>query len=404
MDKMITGSFQLMKKINKTLVLDIIRQHAPISRAKIAKMTKLTPPTVTNLVRDLLNMGMIKEAGRTDSTGGRKAINLQINAQACYIIGVNIGVSRCSVVIADLQAKITTREQENLTTLPGSSIMDTAIRTIERAIVSSNVPQDKLIGMGVGMHGLVNSDSGIAVFAPNFGLRNIAVKQILEDKFGIPVYMDNNVRVMELGESWLAHGKDVDNFVFLNVGMGIGAGVVLNQEVYRGMSESEGEIGQTTIVEDGPQCNCGNYGCLEALAAGPAITKRVIAAMREGARSSLTRRVQKMSDITAYMIYEEAVQGDELSKQIIENTGKYLGIGVANLINMFNPEKVILGGSIFRAGDMLLEPLVQTAMLRAMEVPASHVTIQRTALGRDVGAIGAATLVYRNIFKVTKVG
>ncbi|WP_202080868.1 ROK family transcriptional regulator [Caldalkalibacillus salinus] len=405
MDKMVTGSFQLMKQMNKTLILDIIRTHGPISRAEIAKMTKLTPPTVTNLVKDLLSTGMVVEGERMNSTGGRKAINLQINPTAYYVIGVNVGVSKVSVVVTDLMANVVVESSSALQHVSSDRIMDVVVETIRRCMQSSRVKADKFMGIGVGMHGLVNAEEGVAVFAPNFGLRDVHVKEIIEQTFDIPTYLDNDVRAMALGESWFGHGQNVDNFIFINVGMGIGAGIVLQEEVYRGISESAGEIGHTTVVEDGPQCNCGNHGCLEVMAAGPAIAKRAVKAINDGAQTRLTKRVNdQLDEITAKIIHEEAVDGDPLCRQIIEDTGKYLGIGIANLINIFNPAKIIIGGGVSNAGQMLLEPLIHTALVRAMEVPASKVSIETTPLHDRVGPIGAATLVLKHIFKQPNLG
>jgi N-acetylglucosamine repressor len=405
MSEMITGSFQLMKKINKTLILDIIRQHGPISRAEIAKVTKLTPPTVTNLVRNLLETGIIVEGDRISSTGGRKAINLQIDPKAYYTIGVDVGVSKIVAIVTDLEANIEAKVVTALKNLEDESIIDIIISTIAAVIEESGIEIDRFIGIGTGMHGLVNSKTGTAEFAPNFGLRNVPVQKIIEDKFKIPTYLDNDVRAMALGESWFGLGKDVENFIFINVGMGIGAGIVLNNEVYHGVSESAGEIGHTTVLEDGPRCNCGNYGCLEVMAAGPGIVARSIKEIKRGTFTSLSDRVgDNLSDISSKMIYEEAIKGDDLSIHLIKETGKFIGIGIANMINIFNPEKVIIGGGVSEAGEMLVEPLVQTVMIRAMEIPAGVVKILPTALGENAGAIGAATLVLRRMFKVTKVG
>jgi glucokinase-like ROK family protein len=401
MERMVTGSFQLMKKINKTLILDIIRQHGPISRAEIAKMTKLTAPTVTNLVRDLLSTGIVVEGERMDSTGGRKPIMLKINPKAYYSIGVDIGVSKIVTIITDLEANIQEKVKVDLGHIQDGSIIDITKETIKEALEKSGIEKDKFIGIGIGMHGLVNAETGTAIFAPNFGLHDVPMKQIIEEEFAIPTYLDNDVRAMALGESWFGHGKEVDNFIVVNVGMGIGAAIVFNHEVYHGVSKSAGEIGHTTVLEDGPKCNCGNYGCLEVLAAGPSIAKQAVREIKRGSITSLTDRVKddRLEEITAKMVFEEAEKGDSLSLQIMNSTGKFLGIGIANTINILNPELVILGGGVTQAGELLLEPIIQTVMHRAMEVPASNVRILPTMLGEDVGAIGAATLVLKTLFK-----
>lgn len=340
------------------------------------------------------------EGERTSSTGGRKAISLQVNPVAYYVIGVDVGISKVEAVITDLEANIVAKVTTPILNENKKEVSTFIVKTIQAVIEQFEVNEAQLIGIGVGMHGLVDSETGTAVFAPNFGLHQIPIKQIIENEFGIPTFLENDVRAMALGESWFGHCQDTDNFAFINVGMGIGAGIYLNNTVHHGVSQSAGEIGHTTVLEDGPLCSCGNYGCLEVLAAGPGIVQRMTKEIKRGANTSITEKVDNdLEEITAKLIYEEAQAGDELSKQIIKNTGQYLGIGIANLINILNPEKVIIGGGISQAGDLLMEPLVQTVMIRAMEVPASVVQIMRTKLAENAGSIGAATLVLQELFR-----
>lgn len=400
LDKMIPGSFGLMKKMNRTLILDVIRQQGPISRSQIARMTHLTPPTVTNVVKELIRSDMVVEGEHVHSTGGRKAINLHINPTACYVIGVRVGVSRITAVVTDLQADIVNQHHFDLQQGDGGDEVISKLKTcIQTVMDHSDINQDKFKGIGIGMHGVVQSEQGLCVFAPNLGMRNVPLKDILQEQFALPVLVDNDVRAMALGESWYGHGQKVDNFIFIHVGSGIGAGIIMGEELYRGVNESAGEIGHTTVVEEGPICNCGNQGCLEVMAAAPAIVKRSIERMNQGVSSSLKQELDTGSkNITAKMIYKHALQKDALSLSLLEDTGKYLGIGIANLINILNPEKVIIGGGVSQAGDLLFKPLLHTVRQRAMEIPA-NVQIEQSYLGQHVGPVGAATLVLKQIFK-----
>ncbi len=404
MSERLTGSFQLMKQMNTSLILDIIRQQGPISRAEIAKQTKLTPPTVTNIVRVLLKSGIVVEGQPRESTGGRKAISLQINPRAYFVLGVDVGVSKVTVVVSDLEATIIAQRTRSLINIPGHQVITIMTETIKQVITISGITMDRFLGLGLGMHGLVDAKSGILLFAPNFNLRHIMLKDILEERFGIPAWIDNDVRAMALGESWFGNGRGTQNFIFLNVGMGIGAGIVFNREVYHGVSQSAGEIGHTTVVEEGPLCNCGNRGCLEVLAAGPAIARRAIEAMEQGNQSSLMEAGLSVKELTALDVYLKARNGDPLCLNLMKETGKYLGIAIANMLNLLNPEKVIIGGGVSKAGELLLAPLKETVSKRALEVPLSVAQIELSSLGNQAGAIGATVLVLRNLFSIPQIG
>lgn len=209
---------------------------------------------------------------------------------------------------------------------------------------------------------------------------------------------------MALAESEFGKGQGVKNFVCINVGMGIGSGVVLNGELFHGEINCTGEIGHTTVDYNGPKCSCGNNGCLEVMASGPAIAKRAIKAIREGEKSSIYKLANyDLNQISAEIVATAANQGDKLGQHIIEDAGGYLGTGVANIINLLNPELVIVGGGVTRAGDLIFKPLKRAVQKRAFSVSAEVAEIIPVSLGKDCTVIGAATLVLKEMFKITKV-
>lgn len=391
------GSFQLMKSLNKSLILNVIRLEGPISRADIAKKTNLTPPTVTNLVGELIESNIVIESDLGTSSGGRKPIMLSIHASAFQVIGMDVGASQLKLVSTNLNGEM----KETLlvkmpTPITSESFLELLVQSVEIMLDKSGLPKGSILGIGVGMHGLVDPQKGVAHYAPNLDLRDIPIKEKLETVFELPVEIENDVRAMALGESWFGNGQGIENFICINVGMGIGAGIILDNHLFKGSSFTAGEIGHTTIDVEGPKCSCGNYGCLQALAAGPAIASRAQKEIRLSRESLIPELVQgNLEAITGEVVHQAALQGDPLAIEVLKNTGRYLGIGIANLINILNPSRVIVGGGVSKAGEFILGPMKETVEKRALN-SASICTVQ---LGDYGTAIGAATLVLKKLFR-----
>lgn len=390
----LVGSFRLMKSLNRTLILNVIRTDGPISRAAIAKKTNLTPPTVTNIVGELIESGIVVETDLGESKGGRKPILLNINTSAFQVIGVDVGIKRIKIVATDLNARVIERLEKGIPSqLTEEIFVALLIDGIREIMDKPKLNVGTLMGIGIGMHGLVNPDRGISIFAPNFQLRNIPLRKELEAAFNLPVEVDNDVRAMALGESWFGNGQGFDNFICLNVGNGVGSGIILDGKLYRGTSFTAGEVGHTTVDAEGPQCSCGNYGCLQALVSGPAIAARAEKQIQTGRDTVLSGH-----DISGEAVYEAALTGDELASEILRETGRYLGIGISNVINTLNPARVIIGGGVAKAEQFIMRPLRETVNARALDTPAGETSIVTAKLGEEATAIGAVTLVLHKLF------
>lgn len=396
----VVGSFRWMKSLNRSIVLNTIRTHGDISRAEISKLTKLSPPTVTNIVNELLDNRLVVETELGESTGGRRPILLRIHADAYHVIGIDIGIQNIRAVVTNLNAEI----KESLT-LPVPAdltrelliqlIVDMVKQLLERGAIS----EYDLMGIGIGMHGLVNPVEGTAVFAPNFGLRNIPLKKLLGQQLNVPIYVENDVVAFALGEQWFGAGTDTSNFIAINIGEGIGAGIVLNGQIYKGTSYSAGEIGHTTVDVDGPPCSCGNHGCLQSLASGPAIVRQAIQSIENGRSSLLTELCGgDLNQITGEMVDRAARSGDALALDILKQTGRYIGISLANLINTLNPRRIILGGGVTNAADLFLDEIQKTIQEKAMDTAVQEVSIMISRQGEFATAIGAVTIVLDNLF------
>lgn len=396
------GSFEGMKSLNKSAIMNLIRLNGPISRAEIAKLTKLTPPTVGSIVAELLETNFIKEeTGLAKSQGGRKPIMLSLNTSIYYIIGIYGAAEVINTVISNLEGDIIYSNKQPITTPPTQEEFLAIITDgIKLALETNNLLNSSIIGIGVAMHGLVNPENGIALFAPHLNLKHIPIKEKIEEKFSIPVMLENDVRALTLAESWYGQGKDVSDFICISVGRGIGSGIVINHKIYNGPYNTAGEIGHTIVDVNGPRCRCGNYGCLEAYSSEMAILEKVKRAIRLGKDTIITARIPKDdSHLTIDMVFQAAELGDPLAIEVLEESGRFLGLAIANIMNIFTPSKVILEGQLFEAGELILAPIKEMVNKSTLESSPGSEAIVCSTLGKKGMAIGACTLVLRNIFK-----
>ncbi|PYZ97521.1 sugar kinase [Alteribacter lacisalsi] len=396
-----TGSFEGMKSLNKTAILNLVRLQGPISRAQIAKITKLTPPTVGTIVSEFLEEGILREeADLGKSKGGRKPIMLSINASRFYVIGVYGAAEVVRTVIATLDGKVKHEVNQPLTTLPSKDeFLQIITKNIHQVLSLEKAPAESVVGIGVAMHGLVDTEKGISVFAPHLNLENIPLKEVLEHEFTVPVFVENDVRALTLAESWYGQGQAVSNFICISVGLGVGSGMVLNNKIFRGPYHAAGEIGHTTVDVSGPRCHCGNHGCLEAYASEHAILYRIKKGIRMGRSTILTEWLRgDENSLTIEMVFKAAAEGDPHAVETLEDSGRYLGIAIANVINILTPSRIILEGRIFEAGDLILSPLRQMVEKGSLRHTMEKTKISTSSLGKDGMLTGAFTLVLRNIF------
>ncbi|MCA0971519.1 ROK family transcriptional regulator [Halobacillus litoralis] len=392
------GSFQLMKSMNRSTILNMIREEGPISRADIAKKTKLTPPTVSNIVKELISTQFVIETTQGMSKGGRKPTLLEINADQFYTIGVDVGTTQMKFVITNLFGKLKSHTTLTIPPFPSHedilSIMKKGIREL-----MDGADLNKFLGIGVGMHGIVDPEEGRSLFAPAFQLHDIPIRDVLENEFNMIVKVENDARAMTLGEYWFGNGNDADNMLGVNVGNGIGAGLMVKGRLFHGEHNLAGEIGHITIDLSGPKCNCGNYGCLQTLAAGPAIAERAKKELKAGRPSLIHELVDGDYDkVDGQKVYEAATQQDPFSIELLHQTGRYLGIGLTNLIHTINPKRMIIGGGVSGAGEFLMRGIEETIQSRGLTDKAKETSIVLSKLGEHASAIGACVLVLEEFF------
>ncbi|WP_082236070.1 ROK family transcriptional regulator [Halobacillus massiliensis] len=391
-----------MKSLNRSAILNKIRTDGPISRADIAKETNLTPPTVSSIVKELLDTGMVMESSQGISKGGRKPTMLIINAQNFYIIGLDVGPTLMKSLLTDLNGTIITETQTPIPEPTSNNELLELMKATVQNLISSQIEQDKIIGIGIGMHGVVDVEEGVSLFAPNLQLRDIFIKDFLEKEFGILVKVENDARAMALGEIWFGNGNEAENIVSVNLGRGIGAGIIINGKLFHGENSIAGEIGHMTIDIRGPKCSCGNYGCLQTLSSGPAIAEKAAREIAIGKQSMLQDMVDNnLEEIGGSLIHKAAKNGDQLSIDILKEAGVFLGIGLTNLIHILNPKKIIISGGVSQAGEFLLDSVKKTIQSRGLTKSAKNTEVLISQLGSHATALGAVSLILVELFSRT---
>lgn len=400
MNKVVRGSFELMKQLNVSAVLKVIRDNGSLSRADVAKITGLTPASVTNITKMLIEDEYLVECKVGQSSGGRPPIMLELNPNARYVIGISIGVGMIDVVITNLSAEIILKKsiEINEERYDYDFVFKELVKLINEVIECSKIEKEKILGAGVALHGIVNARTGMSIYSPYYGWKEINIKEALENELNLGVYVDNDVRAMALGESWFGITKDISNFVTLNISNGIGAGIIINNKPYYGVDFSAGEIGHIVVEGDGDKCNCGNYGCLETVASNNNITKKAIKLIKQGTNSVLKELKADINQLTIEDISEAAKLEDELAIYIIKEAARYIGIAITNLINILNPTSIVVVGEIFENTFYAIETLNEIVKNRGMKLSSENVRIIKSMLGRDAAVVGATTLVIQEIF------
>lgn len=315
------------------------------------------------------------------------------------IVGVDLGGSKISAIVADGSGNIKARDYRDTCAQEGpEGVISRIIESIKRVIDSPAVasPAD-VMGIGIGAAGACETPSGIVSSSPNLpGWRNVPLKDIIQREFSLPTYLENDATIAALGEHRFGAGVGIGNLIYVTVGTGIGGGIIIDGKLYGGASGTAGEIGHMTIDVNGPPCNCGNIGCWETFASGTALAAAAVRQIEAGAQTTILSFAEgDLEKVSAQTIFLAADQGDKLAKDLIWRTGYYLGVGLVNLVNIFNPELVLIGGGLSQMGQLLLEPAIKVVKERAFEVPAKAVRIERAQLGADAGVLGAVALVLR---------
>lgn len=380
-----------VKHINKFAVLDLIRFTAGgISRVEIARRLGLTRAAVTTIVNDLLETGIIREAEHIISPAGRPPVVLEINPSMGYVIGIDFGATHINLLLANMSAHILEEIEADFDIQAGPKAgIAEADRLVRELLAKAGLSISDIVAIGMGVPGPIAAEAGMVVAPPIMpGWDNFPIRKNLEALWGVPVSINNDAELGVLGEWAAGAGRGERNLAYIKVGTGIGAGLLLDGKIYRGVTGAAGEIGHLTIDENGPLCTCGNHGCLEAFAGGRAIALQAQEAVRNKQRTQLAS-IQPTESITARDVATAARRGDLVAQQILTRAGTHIGIAIAGMVNLFNPALVIIGGGVAQTGDILLEPMRQAVQRRSLPAAARVVRITTAMLGRRSSSIGA---------------
>ncbi len=378
----VTGSTALTRDLNRIAVLRMIGASGPIARTHLAARLGLSPATVTSLTRELLDRGVIREASHAPSNGGRPAVLLELVGGAANALGVKIAPDHVVGVRVDLDAQILDRYERRLDVSRPDALA--RIGDVLEDWVADAPAHPPLLGAGLGVPGVVDAKQG-TVTAPALGWRDLRLGEELGRRLGIPVLVDNDVNTLAVSERLYGRGRDVENFVTVTVGRGVGLGIVAGGDIYHGFGGGAGEFGHVTAVEDGPRCTCGKRGCLEAVIGDPAL---VAEARRQGVLSPR----QGIARLRAL-----AVAGDERAGAIFAHAGELLGRSVASLVNVLSPQLVLISGEGTQAWGPMADSF-DRALRAEIFPPLRDVPVEVDPWDDVKWAVGAAALVLRATF------
>ena len=384
---------QQTKAYNTRLVLKTIFDQDRISRADIARATGLTRPTVSDAVASLGRRGLVEEVGQGPSAGGKPPILLSVVDDSRHAIGIDLASGEFCGAVVNLRGEIRHRAALPLDGRDGDAALALVYELIDRLIAASS---STLLGIGIGTPGLMDPVKGIVRQAVNLDWHDLPLRSLLKKRYGLPLYVANDSQVAALAEFTFGAAKATDNVVVIKVGHGIGAGIVLNGQLFHGDTFGAGEIGHVVVADNNLQCRCGNIGCLETVASNQAIIRRAQAIARDDPHSLLHQLTARPEEIGISEVCRAVEAGDEMMRQEIAAVGQYLGIAVANLIGVLSIRTVLITGSIACLGQLLLDAIRQEMVKRSLSMVARETRLGVSTMGPEIVILGAAAQVLTN--------
>jgi len=396
MQKTISGNAKIVRDINRAMILNLIRKSQPISRSKIATLTGLNKSTVSSIVSDLILEELVFEQMNADRNVGRNPIDLSLQLGRSFIGAINIDSSVTSIAIADIDGSILGDSSFETKSDKPEKYVARCVRELKD--LRSRLKIERLEGVGISVAGIVDSKDLMVDFAPNLGwedfnIGNEFLKHLPELKI---IAVGNDAKASALAELWFgAQGVDLSNFVFLSIGEGIGAGIVVEGKLLEGEFQAAGEVGHMILIERGEKCVCGNYGCWERYASDSATVKRYF--IEKYGTSKHLNNI-KIEDIV-----KMANEGDKLSKKVLNETGEFLGLGIATIVKAYDPHAIIIGGKITQAWEIIYPHIFKEVEKRAFYGRHKNIIIIPTSLKVRPRLLGAATLAIKEIFDDYKI-
>lgn len=382
-------------------IIQVMMNNDIMSLAEITNQVSLSLPKVTEIVKGLCKLNLVNEIIDEDViTIGRPSIKFQLNSTSGYVIGIDLGRIYSNFVVLDFsQKKIYEKHTESILNKETKEVAKILNKFVNQIFDELKLTKKQLIGIGVSLPGIVDGKNGISY--TYLKLDNTTIKEYLEKTFGVNVRIEHDVKSMSLGELYYGKNKYLDNTIYLNFGWGLGIGIIINNKLFYGKNSYSGEFGHIPVISNGELCYCGKTGCLETVASGRAITKKVRDKLSAGASSIILITIQDPEQIEPLDILRAANKGDQFSIEILEEAGKFLGIGIAMLINIFNPDRIIIGGTFTQVANYILDVAKNNAMKHSLTQLNKHVKFEISNLTNNAGALGIARLTaLENCFKL----
>ncbi|MBO9650992.1 MAG: ROK family protein [Variovorax sp.] len=371
------------------------------SRHGMAEQLGFSKSKANALIAGLVEQGLLSEIGLQRSTGGRRPESLQLHAGLGVLVGVDIGATSLDVAVLAPDLTVLAHHAEPADVREGPGVVLARVRgLIKELLARAGFAAKQVLGIGIGVPGPVNFEIGQLVNPPLMpAWDSFSIRDYLREDYAAPVFVDNDVNLMALGELWRLK-RSLSNFLVIKVGTGIGCGIVCHGEVYRGAAGSAGDVGHICVDQEGPRCHCGNLGCVEAMAAGPAITRMAVQAAEAGESAALAECLRTQGRIEAIDVGQASRAGDAAANAIVQRAGNLIGQMLASIVNFFNPSHVFIGGGITRIGPLFLAAVRQSVYQRSLALSTRHLEIQYTPLEGQAGLIGAGVLAMQETLKV----
>jgi glucokinase-like ROK family protein len=398
---MLTGDQEKVRKVNRSLILNTLRLHAPTSRAHVANITGLTRGTVSNIVNVLIEDGLVFEDKLQDSKIGRPSILLGLRPDGGAVVGVEIGVDFISVLLTNFVAE-TLWEIRVQTTISQSQteIIGQAEKYIDQALSLAKENGLRPLGIGVGLPGLVNVRQGNLIMAPNLHWKNLPLRLIWNQRFHLPIYIDNEANLSALGEYYFGIARNVDNFIYLTSDIGLGGGIVIDGRLFRGGHGYGGEIGHIQRDPQGEQCGCGRTGCWETQVGPRAVLRRVNKEFQtHHDQSLLDACAGDLDNLTFDIVVKFALNGNLICRQAIEEVAVNLGEGIADLVNIFNPDLIVIGGAFILGKDIMHSIIERTILSNALQPSTDNLQIKFSERSTEACVLGAVAVVLDDILR-----
>ncbi|RYF74990.1 MAG: ROK family protein [Comamonadaceae bacterium] len=370
------------------------------SRHGMAERLGFSRSKANALIAGLLEQGLLAEAGPRASSGGRRPEHLCLHTELGVLLAVDIGATSLDVALLQPDLTVLARHGEVIDVRAGPGVVMARVRRCLRELLAAHaIPARRVLGIGMGVPGPVNFEIGQLVNPPLMpGWDSFSIRDYLREDYAAPVFVDNDVNLMAMAELWRLQ-RQLPNFLVIKVGTGIGCGIVCHGEVYRGAAGSAGDVGHICVDQQGPRCHCGNVGCVEAMAAGPAIVRMAQAAAERGESPALAAVMRTQGRIEAIDVGHASRAGDVAANAIIQRAGNLIGQMLASVVNFFNPSHVFIGGGITQIGPLFLAAVRQSVYQRSLALSTRHLEIQYTPLGTEAGVVGAGVLAMHETLK-----